>query len=138
MSTEQNIQAAKAGYAAFQRGDMQGILAQLDENIEWVTTKVPGMPGSGIKHGHQGAMEFFQDVNEHWDFEAFELREFIASGDVLAVEGYYRARARKTGAMMESPWVMVWRFRNGKCVHFQEYTDTAALTKALTTQAAGA
>jgi ketosteroid isomerase-like protein len=33
---------------------------------------------------------------------------------------------------------MVWRFRNGKCTHFQEYTDTAALSNALTARAAGA
>jgi ketosteroid isomerase-like protein len=34
--------------------------------------------------------------------------------------------------------VMVWHFRNGKCVRFQEYTDTAVLAKALTGMAAGA
>ena len=138
MSAEQNIAAAKAGYAAFQRGDIPGILAQLDENIEWVTTATAGMPASGTKHGHAGVLEFFQAVKDCWDFEAFEPREFIASGDLLAVEGYYRAKARKTGIVAEAPWVMVWRFRNGKCTHFQEYTDTAVLERALAGRVAGA
>jgi uncharacterized protein len=138
MSTEQNIKAAQAGYAAFGRGDMQGVLAQLDENIEWVTPQMAGMPGSGTKNGHAGVLEFFQAVQECWEFQAFEPREFIASGDLLAVQGYYRAKGRKTGVVAESDWVMVWRFRNGKCTHFQEYTDTAALAKALTPMAAGA
>lgn len=89
-----------------------------------------GMPGSGTKHGHAGVLDFFKGVKERWDFEAFEPREYIASGEVLAVEGYYRAKARATGLVAESGWVMVWRFRNGKCIHFQEYTDTAALIKA--------
>jgi len=138
MSAEQNIQIAKAGYAAFQRGDMPGIIALLDENVEWVTPKTMGLPASGTKHGHAGVLEFFKDVNESWQFEAFEPRDFISSGDQLVVTGYYRAKARKTGIVAESHWVMVWRFRNGKCVHFQEYTDTAALSQALTGHAASA
>ena len=136
--SEQNIQTAKAGYAAFLRGDIPGILALLDESIEWVTPEVAGMPGSGTKRGHSGVVEFFQAVKEVWDFEAFEPRDYIASGDLVAAVGYYRAKARKTGAVAEASWVMVWRFRAGKCVHFQEYTDTAALARALTAQAAGA
>ncbi len=131
MSTEQNIRAAQAGYAAFARGDIDGVLAQLDENVEWVTPEIAGMPGSGTKHGHTGVLEFFKAVKECWDFQIFEPREYVASGDLLAVEGYYKAQARKTGLIAESGWVMLWRFRNGKCVHFQEYTDTAALSKAL-------
>jgi len=136
MSIEANTNAARAGYAAFGRGDMQGVLAQLDEAIEWVTPLVEGQAGSGTKHGHAGVLEFFQAVAASWEFEAFEPREYIASGDLLAVVGYYRAKSRKTGRVAESPWVMVWRFRNGKCIHFQEYTDTAALTKALAGSAA--
>lgn len=138
MSAEQNIKSAQAGYAAFGRGDMEGVLAQLDQNVEWVTPELAGMPGTGTKHGHAGVLGFFQSVKETWEFEAFEPREFIASGDSLAVEGYYRAKSRKTGLVAESQWVMVWHFRNGKCTHFQEYTDTAAMSKALAERAAGA
>ena len=135
MSAEQNIQTAKAGYAAFGRGDVQGILAQLDEGIEWITPQLPEMPGSGTQHGHAGVLQFFKSVMDNWDFEAFEPREFIASGDLLAVQGHYRAKARKTGVVMDSDWVMVWQFRNGKCIRFQEYTDTAKLAGALTGRA---
>jgi hypothetical protein len=138
MSVEQNIKAAQQGYAAFQRGDMPGVLAQLDESIEWKTPEIAAMPGTGTKHGHAGVLEFLKSVNDCWEFEAFEPREYIASGDLLAVQGYYRCKARKTGLTAESDWVMVWRFRDGKCTYFQEYTDTAAATRALTGQAAAA
>lgn len=122
----------------FGRGDMPGILARLDEQIEWITPVIAGMPGSRTKHGHTGVIEFFAAVRECWEFEAFEPREFIAHGDLVAVEGFYRAKSRKTGVVAESPWVMVWRFQNGKCIRFQEYTGTAVLSRALTTQTAGA
>jgi ketosteroid isomerase-like protein len=45
MSAEQNIKTAQAGYAAFQRGDIPGVLGQLDEAIEWVTPETVGMAG---------------------------------------------------------------------------------------------
>jgi ketosteroid isomerase-like protein len=138
MSAEQNIQAVQAAYAAFGRGDIPGVLAQLDESIEWVTPETPGLPESGTRRGHQGVLEFFRNVNECWEFLTFEPREFIAGGDSLAVEGHYRAKARNTGVIVDCDWVMIWKFRNGKCIHFQEYTDTAALAHALTAQAAGA
>jgi uncharacterized protein len=137
MSTEQNnIQAAQSGYAAFGRGDMAGVLAVLDESVEW---KTPGMADvmahTGTKNGHAGVLEFFGSVAETWEFQTFEPREYIASGDQVAVRGHYRAKSRKTGRVAESDWVMIWRFRNGKCTHFQEYTDTAALRDALTARA---
>ncbi len=138
MSTEQNIKIAQEGYAAFGRGDIPGILAVLDKEIEWVTPELPGLTGSGTKHGHQGVLEFFQSVSETWEFEAFEPREFIGSGDSLAVRGYYRAKSRKTGVRAESDWVMVWHFRDGKCLRFQEYTDTRVLAGALSGRAATA
>jgi|SRR5579883_1845269 ketosteroid isomerase-like protein len=128
MTTEQqNIEVAKAGYAAFGRGDMAGIVALLDENVEW---NMPGkgvLPTGGIRKGPAEILQFFATVAQTWEFEIFEPREYVASGDRVCAIGYYRARSRKTGRVAESDWVMVWRIRGGKCVHLQEYTDTAAL-----------
>ncbi len=131
MSAEQNIETAKAGYAAFLRGDVPAIIGLLGEDIEWITPVLPGVPGSGVKKGHAGVLQFFQSVGETWEFEAFEPRDFIANDDMLAVRGYYRVKARKTGKPAESEWVMVWRFRNGKCIQFQEFNDTAKLIQAV-------
>ena len=131
MLAEQNIAIARAAYAAFSRGDIPAILALLDEDIEWITPALPGVQGYGVKHGHAGVMQFFQSVGQTWEFEAFEPRDFIANDDMLAVRGYVRAKARQTGKLAESDWVMVWRFRDGKCVHFQEFTDTARIVQAI-------
>jgi len=140
MTTEEqsNIEVAKAGYAAFARGDIAGVIAMLDENVEWSMPGGPALPSSGIKKGVEGVLRFFTVVNETWAFEAFEPREYIASGDRVCASGYYRVRARKTGRVAESEWVMMWRVRNGKCVQLQEYTDTAVLGAALVGSTAGA
>ena|SRR5687768_7604368 len=133
MSTESNIQIVQKAYADFGRGDVPAILEVLDENVEWIS---PGkLPESGTWRGHAGVLKFFQLVGANWDFQAFEPRDFIASGDQVAAVGSYTATSRGTGRQASAQWVMVWKFRGGKVTNFQEYTDTGSLERAL---AAGA
>jgi ketosteroid isomerase-like protein len=70
-----------------------------------------------------------------WNFTAFEPREYIASGDKVAVLGSYTAIARATGKSMSSEWTMVWKFRDGKLAWFREFTDTHALLESLSARA---
>ena len=135
---EQNIQTAQAGYAAFLRGDLQAIVALCDEQVEWDMPGAGVLPTGGIKKGHAGVLGFFAAVAAAWDFEAFEPREYLASGDRVVVLGHYRARSRKTGRASESDWAMAWRFKDGKCIRLQEFTDTALLAAALDESAASA
>lgn len=131
MSTEENIQFAQKGYADFAKGDIASIIAVLDENIVWVSPDI-GMPPGGTYHGKAGVTQFFQHVAEAWEFQAFEPRDFIASGDRVAVSGAYTCTSRATGRQVTAEWAMIWTIRDGKLVHFQEYTDSAALRDALT------
>ena len=131
--SEANIQIAKNAYAAFGRGDIAAILEVLDEKIVWTT---PGnLPDSGTRRGRAEVAQFFQSVTSTWDFQAFEPRDYIASGDQVAVVGSYTVTARSTGRQATGEWVMVWKFRDGKVTNFQEYTDTAALENAVTARA---
>jgi len=135
MSTEQNIQIASKAYADFSRGDISAVLEALDESIEWITPEAD-LPTGGTWTGRAGVAQFFQKVAESWDFQAFEPRDYIASGDQVAVCGSYTMTARGTGRTVACDWVMVWKFRDGKVVHFQEYTDTAVLRDAFVARAA--
>jgi ketosteroid isomerase-like protein len=131
MSAEENIQIAKKAYADFGRGDIPAMLAAVDENVVWITPDIGQAPG-GTYRGRAGVAQFFQQVSETWEFQAFEPREYIASGDRLVVLGSYAFTSRATGRSGSCEWAMVWKVRDGKVVHFQEYTDTAVLRGALT------
>ena len=48
------------------------------------------------------------------------------------MRGYHNFTARKTGRRVGSDWVMMWKFKDGRVTHFQEFTDTAALLDAVT------
>jgi ketosteroid isomerase-like protein len=136
VSTESNIAIARKAYADFGKGDIASILAVLDDQVEWKSFGEEGPIAT--MHGKQGVARFFQLVAERWSFLAFEPREYIASGDRLAVVGHYTANSKQTGRQFDADWVMLWGFRNGKVTHFQEFTDTLAAMEAVAPHSASA
>jgi uncharacterized protein len=131
MQEAQNTKIVQEAYAAFGRGDIQGVLATLDEHVTWkpITGAGPHVPHAGERHGKGQIREFFDILGRSLTFDRFEPREFIAQGDHVVVLGHYSGRAVR-GKAFESDWAMVFRVRNGKVVHFQEFTDSAAINAA--------
>lgn len=134
MSTA-NIELVKNCYAAFQRGDIAGILSVIANDVEWIN---PGkdVPTAGVRRSAAEVAQFFQIVGNTWNFTAFEPRDYIESGDTVVAIGSYTAIARATGKMVSSDWVMVWKMRDGKVTYFREFTDTEALAAAVMKTAA--
>ena len=95
MSVRENVQIVKDAYAAFGRGDIQGLLALLAEDIEWVS---PGgaLPPSGTYRGPAAVAGFFQKLSEVVEFSSFAPREFVAEGDRVLVVGFDSWRAKAT------------------------------------------
>ena len=46
------------------------------------------------------------------------------AGDVVLAEGRYRGTVKATAKTVNVQFAHVWRFRDGKVVGFQQYTDT--------------
>jgi uncharacterized protein len=103
----QNTQIVKDAYAAFQRGDVPGVLATLDDGVQWeaVIGTEGIVPTAGVRHGRTGVGQFFQQLADNIVFEAFEPREFIAQGDQVAVIGRYKGNAKTTGKTWDAEWV---------------------------------
>jgi ketosteroid isomerase-like protein len=138
MSTEESLRVVKDGYAAFGRGDIQGLLGILSDDVEW---HIPGegLPLSGTHRGRDGVGQFFQKLAEDSEILAFEPREFVAQAEHVAVIGWERVKIKATNRTVELNWVMVFTVRGGKIARFREYTDTQALASAYasTAKAAG-
>jgi len=132
MSEAQNTQVVKDAYAAFARGDVNGILAQVDDNVDWEAVKgTEGvMPTAGVRRGRKAVGEFFSQVASSIAFDAFEPREFVAQGDSVVAIGQYKGKSKETGRPFSSDWVMVFTLTNGKITRFREFADSAALVRA--------
>ena len=77
-------------------------------------------------------------MNEVFDIQRFEPKEFIVQGDRAVVLGSETARVRASGTVLELDWVHVFALRGGKVVSFEEFFDTAAVVAALSSAHAAA
>ena len=63
MSIEENVQIVKDFFAAMGRGDKQGLLVSVAEDIEWI---IPGKdwPLAGTHRGHAGLADVLQKASD--------------------------------------------------------------------------
>ena len=119
-----NLEQARGVYAAFAAGDIPAVLAVFAPDIEW--TEAEGGPYGGVFHGPEGVLEnVFMKLGGEWDGYAAIPSEFVADGDTVVVLGEYSGTYRATGKHFRAPFAHAWRFKDGKAVRFQQYTDTA-------------
>jgi ketosteroid isomerase-like protein len=138
MSTEESLRVVKDVYAALGRGDIQGLLGMLSDDVEWY---IPGegLPLSGTYRGRDGVGQFLQRHAQDIEILAFEPREFLAQAEQVAVIGWERVKIRATNRTIELDWVDTFTVRGGRMAKFRPYTDTQALAAAYasTIKAAG-
>jgi ketosteroid isomerase-like protein len=128
MSIEKNIQTVKAFFAAIGRGDREGLLALVAEDIEWI---IPGKdwPLAGTYRGHAGLADLLETASESIETST-QPREFVAQGHRVLVVGFARGRTKATNKTFEDDWIFAITVRDGRLASIREYVDTQALARA--------
>jgi len=131
MSEQQNLDIVRQGYAAFGRGDIQGLLNLLDPQVTWTTPGGADVPFSGTRRGHAAVGEFFATLANTLDITRFEPKDFLAQGDKVVVLGDDTSIVKATGKSVDHRWVHVHTVRDGKIVSFEEIGDMSAVAAEL-------
>ena len=116
----------RAGYEAFNRGDVEGALAVLHPDIVWHTYIVPG-PGGGTYHGHDGVRELWSDARRIFGDFRNVPEELFESGDRVVAFVTVEGVGHQSGAPVEARIAHLYDFREGKvsCVESFEDRDEA-------------
>jgi hypothetical protein len=135
MSTEKNVQTVKTFFAAIGRGDREGLLALVAEDVEWI---IPGedWPLAGTRHGHAGLADLLETASKTLETST-EPREYIAQGDRVLVVGFAKGKVKTTNRTFEDHFVFAITVRDGRLASIREYIDTQALARASQTDATG-
>jgi uncharacterized protein len=135
MSTEKNVQTVKDFFAAIGRGDREGLLALVAEDIEWI---IPGedWPLAGTHRGHAGLADLLQTASKSIETST-EPREFVAQGDRVLVVGFAKGKINATNKAFEDHWIFAITVRGGRLTSIREYIDTQALARAAHVDASG-
>src|SRR5437660_167809 len=106
--SQENVEIVRRHFAAFNRGDMAGTLAPLDQGIEFV--EEPDLrPDAGTYRGIAAIRSYFQAFWDAADEVSVEPEEFIEHGDKVIVPCRLVGRFRLTGIEGETPqFVHVW------------------------------
>ena len=119
MAGEQNVETAKAAYAAFSAGDAEAAMARIADDVEWIT---PGNSAiSGTAHGKQEvgvlwaqlAGKGFSTSPQYW----FSDEDRVVVLTQITVDGEQADSAD------------VLTYRDGQLVRFQTAGDTALLER---------
>ena len=125
--SEENVAVVRRGYAAVNRGDIDGLLATVDPDVEF-TSLIAEAEGETF-HGHEGVRRWWKEVVLPLGGLHGEPEEVRDCGDtVLArVLGTYRPRGVE---VRQTVWHLV-RFRDGKATRWEFFrTEAEALEAA--------
>jgi uncharacterized protein len=130
--TVSNVELTRRSYAAFERDDLGAVLADMAEDIVW--EQAQGLPHGGTYHGvDEVRRNIFDPLDEDWWDEFHAVPHDVIEGDdnVVVVLGRYAGQAKRTGRVLDVPFVHVWTWRDGKAVRFRQFLDTAGWNAAL-------
>ncbi|WP_192805220.1 nuclear transport factor 2 family protein [Noviherbaspirillum aerium] len=130
MTIQENKQLVMQGYQKFQAQDIEGLMQNFADDIEWIGVESEYLPFSGTYRGKQEVMRYFGMLAQSQEAMQFEPREFIAENDKVVVCGDSQWLVRATGRSYTNPWVHVFTIRDGKVARFQQFNDTAAAERA--------
>ena len=129
MSTQENVQIVKDFFAAIGRGDKQGLLALVAEDIEWIIPGA-GWPLAGTYRGHAELAAVLKKASKEVEMKYPKPPEFVAQGDRVLVVGVATGKIKATNKPFKDDWVFAITVRNGKLTNVREYIDTQALARA--------
>ena len=132
-----NAATVQGMYEAFGKGDVEAILDQMADAVEWEqwdggnTGQDAGVPWLVSRSGKDGVAGFFQAVAENLEFHSFEPRNILEGGNQVAATIAFDATAKPTGDRFQDEEIHLWTFDDaGKVVGMRHYVDTAKHIKA--------
>ena len=128
---ENKIQTVQQIYGEFGKGNVEGVLNLLHDDVSWSDSGYPEIPYALQRNGKKEVMNFFIELNNTVSFTQFEPRQFLKDGNFVVVKGFFAGKGNATEKTFESEWVNIWEVIDGKLKNFQAFIDTHKLVSAL-------
>ena len=113
------------GVAAFNRGDLDGMLAPIHPEIRFQPLRA--VLEGNVYEGHEGFRRWLADMAEDWEdfhLELLDVRQL--DDDRVLVEAKIHARARTSGVQMDGPGAWLCDIRDGLVVNLRFFRDAEA------------
>jgi uncharacterized protein len=128
--SEEKVERVLGAYDAWNQRDFDAVIEIVDPEIEWTmigTTRFPGTEGT--YHGHDGVREFWDLLIEPWAEFHIDVQGTRAAGDLVVAFVRFHAKARE-GLELESPFVHLLEFSQGRVIRFRSFDNRAEALEA--------
>ena len=98
------------------------LVSNFDPEVTYEDMDLPDHIGEAY-HGREGVIRATERWVEPFDEMSVDLERIVGTGDCLVSIHRWRARARHTGIAFDEPLAIVWKFRDGKVIHFRSFRD---------------
>lgn len=129
-TTTRNVEAVSELYDAFNRGDIDTVLAGMDADVTWIEPRGDPISGGRFRSPAAVLSQVFAPLTTVYDH--FEVRpgRFIDGGETIVVEGVFIGTT-KAGTSFEIPFAHVCDMHDGLLLQFTNHTDTAEFLRTL-------
>ena len=119
----------KSLYQDVARGNVDGVMAVLDDDIEFrLAEGHPYQPSGRPWFGKTAVLEnFFRRGAGQWEGWQVVIENLIELGEEVVVECRYVGTYKPTGKAFDIQVCHIWKFHQGKVRVFHQYIDTARL-----------
>ncbi|MGD1092087.1 MAG: nuclear transport factor 2 family protein [Bryobacteraceae bacterium] len=138
MSEQQNTGLIQKVYDAFSRGDLQTILNNLTEDVDWGFEAPHTIPYAGQRKGTAQVTKFFEALATTQSGQKLTPQTFVAQGDHVATLCRYSGTVTATEKKFDCPVAHFFTIRGGKVASFVNVTDSAAMVEAYVSSSAAA
>jgi ketosteroid isomerase-like protein len=122
------IETILAGYEAWNRRDLDGLVKILEPDAEFVPIEQSIMQSFT---GPEGMRTFFDASVEVWEEFLFIPVVFVPIGDAVLVELDVKGTGAGSGIVIEEHWAHVYTQRDGRLVRFQAFRSPEEALQAL-------
>jgi ketosteroid isomerase-like protein len=132
---EDNSEAVRRLYDAFNRRDTAATRELMDPEIEWVNPTDAVEPGT--RRGFEQYQVALRKVREVFGDGEIEVDRMVESGDQVAAKIRMRVHLDARGFDTVVDQSHLWTFREGRAVRFEWFTDSERALRALEDTSSG-
>jgi ketosteroid isomerase-like protein len=128
MPEQENLETVQKIYAAFGEGDVETILGELADDVDWAADAVAGSGGPpwyGKREGPQQVGEFFQALGSAVEVTKFDIIDVAANDDSAMAFVRFEATVKASGESVAMNIHHYWHFTDGKIDRYRGSEDTA-------------
>jgi ketosteroid isomerase-like protein len=119
--SERSVRRVRRGYEAFNGGEVESFLRDLDPEFEVVDR--PENPDATTYHGTDDWRRAIAQMQEEFADYRFQIEEIVDLGAHVVVVARQSARGRVSGAPVDGPIVHVWDIRDDRAVGMRAYSS---------------